>query len=119
MSHVVTIRTEVRDAAAVRAACVRLSLPEPKAGRFRLFSAEAAGLAVRLPGWRYPAVCDLAAGVVRCDTYEGRWGDPKQLGRFLQGYAVEKAKLEARRRGHAVAERTLADSSVRLTVGVA
>ena len=61
---------------------------------------------------------DLAAGTVRYDTYEGRWGEPAQLGRFLQAYALEKATLEARRRGHSVSERRLADGSVRLTVAV-
>ena len=118
MSHIVTIQTEVRDAVAVEAACSRLSLPAPRAGTFRLFTDEATGLAVELPGWRYPAVCELTSGSVRCDTYNGRWGDPAQLGRFLQGYAVEKAKLEARRRGHPVAEHQLPNGSVRLTVRV-
>ena len=118
MSHVVTIRTEVRDRAAVRAACSRLGLPQPREGTFQLFGGEATGLAVELPGWRYPAVCELASGSVRYDNYAGRWGDPSRLGAFLQGYAVEKAALEARRRGHAVSERTLADGSVRLTVSV-
>jgi hypothetical protein len=32
--------------------------------------------------------------------------------------AVEKATIEARRKGHAVAERALADGSIRLTVTV-
>ena len=118
MSHVVTIETEVRDARAVASACRRLGLPEPTAGTVQLFSGEATGLAVRLPGWRYPVVCDTASGQVRFDHYEGRWGDPQLLGRFLQMYAVEKARLEARQRGHGVTEQTLPDGSIRLTVSV-
>ncbi len=38
MSHIVTIKTEVRDAAAVRAACRRLGLSEPVQGNARLFT---------------------------------------------------------------------------------
>jgi hypothetical protein len=73
---------------------------------------------VRLPGWLYPAVVEAGTGRVRYDNYGGAWGDPAQLGRFLQAYALEKAAIEARLRGHAVAERALVDGSIRLTVTV-
>ena len=52
MSHIVTIKTEVRDATAVRAACQRLGLPVPVQGKTRLFSGEVEGLAVQLPDWQ-------------------------------------------------------------------
>ena len=51
-------------------------------------------------------------------NYSGAWGDPAQLGRFLQAYALEKASLGARAKGHSVSERALADGSVKLTVTV-
>jgi hypothetical protein len=44
--------------------------------------------------------------------------EPAQLDRFLQCYAVEAAKLQARRQGHGVSEQQLEDGSVRLTVQV-
>lgn len=44
MSHVVTIKSEVRDATAVRAACQRLGLPQPVEGTHRLFTSSATGL---------------------------------------------------------------------------
>ena len=31
------------------------------------------------------------------DTYRGHWGDPNRLDAFLQAYAVERAKIEARK----------------------
>ena len=93
MSHIVTIEVEIRDETAVRAACRRLSLPEPVHGKHRLFSGEVAGLAVELPNWRYPVVCDLATGETRYDNYEGRWGDQAHLDAFLQRYSVENAVL--------------------------
>ena len=118
MSHIVTIKTEVRDAAAVRAACKRLGLAEPVQGTTRLFSGEVSGLIVQLPDWQYPIVADLATGQLRLDDFGGRWGDRKQLDGFLQAYAVERAKAEARRRNHTVTEQQMADGSVKLTIQV-
>ena len=118
MSHIVTIKTEVRDANAVRAACHRLSLAEPIQGKTKLFSGEVEGLAVKLPEWVYPVVCDLPSGQLHYDNFNGRWGDQKHLDRFLQAYAVEKTKIEARKKGHTVMETPLSDGSIRLTIQV-
>jgi hypothetical protein len=118
MSHVVTIRTEVKDAEAVRSACRRLGLAQPTEGTATLFATEVKGLLVKLPDWVYPAVIDTATGQVNFDNYGGVWGDPKHLDAFLQAYAVEKAKLEARKRGHSVYEQPLADGSIKLTIQV-
>ena len=60
MSHIVTIKTEVRDPQAVASACRRLGLPEPVHGTATLFSGEATGLLVKLPDWLYPVVLDTA-----------------------------------------------------------
>jgi hypothetical protein len=95
LSHIVTIKTEVRDANAVRSGCRRLRLPHPVQSTHRLFSGE-----------------------LRYDNYGGRWGDQKHLDAFLQAYAVEKAKIEARRKGHSVSESQLTDGSVKLTINV-
>lgn len=85
MSHVVSIQTQVKDAATVRAACQRLNLP---------------------------------TGEMKMDDFGGRWGDRRHLDKFLQMYAVEKARIEARKRGHALTEATLPDGSIKLTINV-
>ena len=118
MSHIVSIKTEIRDQFAVAAACSRLKWPEPVQGRHRLFSTTVDGLAVKAPRWQYPIVCDLASGELSYDNFEGRWGDPVELDRFKQSYAVEKTKIEARKQGRYVSEQTLADGTVQLTVEV-
>ncbi len=118
MSHIVEIKSEIRDEQAVRAACVRLKLAAPETKTVRLFSATATGLCVELPGWRYPVVADLKTGKLAYDNYQGHWGEQKHLDAFLQGYAVEKAKLEGRRRGHSVSETRLEDGSIRVLVRV-
>lgn len=119
MSHIVSIKTEVRDVAAIRAACDRLRLPAPTEGVVELFSGEAKGIAVQLPDWVYPVVCDTASGELKYDHFEGRWGDQRQLDHFIQMYAVEKAKIEARKVGHTVTEQQLTDGSIKLTIQVA
>ena len=123
MSHIVQLATKIHDPIAITAACRRLGLIPPLAGTARLFSGEATGLLLQLPGWTYPAVIDHLTGAIRYDNFEGRWGETRQLDRFMQMYAVEKAKLEAHHRGFRCSEQALpgwqhqaADSRRRLTV---
>lgn len=116
MSHIVTIKTEVRDLTALSAACCRLQLSEPITQTVRLFSGSVFGHTVQLSGWRYPVVFEPESGQVHFDNYQGRWGEAAQLDRLLQAYAVEMAKRQARQQGHTVTEQTLTDGSIKLTV---
>lgn len=119
MSHIVSIKTQVKDPLAVAAACRRLQLSEPHTGTAKLYTSEATGLIVALPEWLYPVICDTATGELHYDNFKGRWGDESHLHRFLQAYAVEKATIEARRAGHSVRESLLSDGSIRLQIAVA
>lgn len=87
-------------------------------GKTELFSGEVEGLAVQLPEWVYPVVCDTASGQVKFDDFGGKWGDRKELDRFIQAYAAEKVKIESRKKGHLVTETQLADGSIKLTVQI-
>lgn len=118
MSHIVQIKTEVRDETAVQRACSRLHLPAATRGTFKLFTSSEEGLGIELPHWTYPVVANTDTGQLRYDNYEGRWGSQEFLDQFLQMYAVEKAKLEARKKGHAVTEQRLDNGSIKLTVAV-
>ena len=118
MSHVVKIETQIKDIAGVRAACTRLKLKQPEQGTFKLFSGAVTGWAVQLPDWTYPVVCNVTSGDIKFDNFGGRWGDQKELDRFLQAYAVEKARIEARRKGHTVTERKLDNGAIKLTIQV-
>jgi hypothetical protein len=73
LSHIVQIQTQVRDPAAVSAACSRLNLPAPVQGTAELYSGEATGLLVRLPGWEYPVIIDVVTGTTEYDNYGGAW----------------------------------------------
>ena len=118
MSHIVSIKTELRDHAAVSAACRRLELPPPLVGTAQLFSGQITGLIVLLPDWTYPVVIDTTTGQAHYDNYNGAWGDQAHLDRLLQIYAVEKARIEARKKGHEITEHSMADGSIRLTIRV-
>ena len=118
MSHIVEIKTQVRDAAAATSACSRLNLGAPVEGRTQLFSGEVTGLAVRLSEWRYPVVFETDTGRAHFDNFNGRWGKQVELDRFLQIYGVEKARLEARQAGHSCFEQPQDDGSIKLTVQV-
>ena len=119
MSHIVTIKCEIRDPVALAAACTKLGLPPPRHGTARLYASEATGQIVELSGWTYPVVIDTEQRQTSFDNYGGAWGDAKELDNLLQAYAVCKASLEGRKAGHSVTEKTLADGSIKLTVQVA
>ena len=118
MSHAVTIRTQVRDPLAVQSACMRLKLPAPVFGLTSLFNVQKIGWAVRLAGWLYPVVCNTDQGEIEFDNYGGKWGSQLELDKFLQIYAVEKAKIEARKSGYTATEQSLPDGSIRVRVQV-
>ena len=118
MSHIVSIKTQIKDPHALAAACVRLGLSQPTQGKAQLFTSEASGLIVELPGWTYHAVIDVTAGTIAYDNYQGAWGDQKERDKLLQAYAMEKARIVARQAGHGVTEQNLADGSIKLTVSV-
>jgi hypothetical protein len=119
LSHIVQIKVQINDLKALGIACQRLSLQAPEQKTVRLFNDNATGLAVSLPGWRYPVLFNLARGTANYDNFVGRWGEQKELDKLLQAYAVEKARLEARKRGHIVKEESLSDGSIKLSIQVA
>jgi hypothetical protein len=115
MSHTVNIRTKITDLASIQAACNRLKLQSPTKGEVRLFDRIAQGTGIQLDGWRFP-VCIESDGNLLFDNFGGFWGTPEKLDQFQQAYAVEKAKLEARKQGYTCQESLLADGSIRLNV---
>jgi len=55
---------------------------------------------------------------LKYDNFKEQWGDQKHLDQFVQTYCIEKATLEARRKGYSVVEHPLANGSVKLTVNM-
>jgi hypothetical protein len=118
LSHIVEVKTQVRDPAAVAAACRRLALPEPVRGTAELYSGDVCGLIVRLPDWAYPVVIDTDTGTIRFDNYNGAWGDEQHLHRFQQAYVVEQSRIEARKKSYLTTEQSLGDGSIMVEIEV-
>lgn len=114
MSHVVTIKTQYMDPGAIAAACKRLNWPAPTQGTHDIYGTRnrATGLGTTPTGWYRPLVIDSRGGL----HYETHWKDHEALDAFAQAYAVEKAKIEARKQGYSATETTLADGSIRLDI---
>lgn len=135
MSHIVTIKTELRDLQAIRAACKRLGWTFVEGqrtyawyGRYMGDSQLPEGItqeelghcdhAIRVPGASYEiGLKATGRGFVPLWDYWHAGKLPENAGqRLAQAYAIEKARAEARRAGHTVSERQLADGSVQLTI---
>jgi hypothetical protein len=117
LSHIVTIQVEVKDFDAIKSAARRLNLKEPAYGRATIYTTDVEGVIVELGhDWIYPVVCNLTTGELKYDNFNQQWGDQKYLDQFVQTYCIEKATIEARRKGYSVVERPLKDGSIQLTV---
>ena len=123
MSHFVTIKTQIKDLAALRDACAELGLAV-------LDRAEARGFAgathkgdhvLRLKGPFDIAVNQQPDGSLglTCDWWDGHVEKEvgSQYGRLLQLYATHKATREARRKGLSVQRTLRTDGSIKLTIG--
>ena len=64
MSHIVTVRNQLRDSLVIQSACSRLNLPAPTFGTAKLFVTEKTGWIVKLTGRKYPAVCNTTNGEI-------------------------------------------------------
>jgi len=116
LSHIVKIQTKIRDTTAVNAACSRLGIPAARTGKACIYGTNYEGTVVQLPGWQYPIVIDPTTGEVKYDNYGGAWGKQEELDKFLQRYAAEKAKAEARKKGMSVTEEQMTDGSLKIKI---
>ena len=123
MSHFTTIQTQIRDIAALRAACVELGveLSETGVARGYLGNTHRGDLVIRLKGPYDIAITRQQDGSfgLTCDWWNGHVEQEvgTNYGRLLQLYGVHKAKIEAQRKGYTVRRQTLGDGSIKLVIG--
>ena len=122
MSHFATIQTQVRDIHALIAACNEMGFPVSSNAEARGFShnKQKGDFVVRLKGPYDVAVNrnpDGAYGLTT-DWWDGHVEKEvgKDYGKLLQLYAVHKATIEARKKGHLVRRQQVNDS-IKLTIG--
>ena len=82
----------------------------------KFYSSTESGLAVKLPGYRFPVVIDPRTGEMKADTYGGNWGDEALQDKLQQGYAIEAGRADAEKKGALFAEEPLSDGSVKCTI---
>ena len=121
MSHTIKAGFKFTNEAALKAAAKHQGWQLKDRGTHKLFDGTKRenAFALSIPGWRHDVILDVDRGEALYDNYGGRWGDEQQLHKFLQAYAVEKVKLEARRQGQTAIEQPLADGSIRVQIAVA
>jgi hypothetical protein len=123
MSHFTSIQTQIRDIAALRAACTELGveLIENAVARGYGRNTQKGDFVIRLKGPYDIAVNkqqDETFGLTT-DWYAGHVEKEvgANFGRILQLYGVCKAQAEARRKGYTTRRQTLGDGSIKLTIG--
>ena len=124
MSHISKIELEVRDIQVLGNACKRLGLELLKGQKtFKWYGKEAeCDHAIRVPGANYEigVVKNGSLYELNCDYYDPNIEKTigRQGGILKQAYAVEKAKVEARKKGYSVVERRI-ETGIRLHVRIA
>ena len=117
MSHTTKVKVEHKFDSSMenilREACKKQGLTLLPWGEHKLYNSRETGYAVKLPGWKYPAV--LNAEGIAMDNYNGSWGDEAKLKRFLRRVSAEKIIKDARRKGYTIAE-TEIDGEIKLTL---
>jgi len=122
MSHFVTIKTQIKDIEALRAACAELGLEMQENSIARGYGSTRvpAEFVIKLKGPFDIAVNRQAEGVFALSTDWWAGHVEKEVGkdysRLLQLYAVHKATREARNRGFRVQRAALQDGTIKLTL---
>jgi len=119
LSHITTVKTELRNLEMLQTACRLLDVSYLGFGEHKVYTAQVLGHAFQLDGWKYPCVVNIEKGSVTMDNSQGHWGNMDKFDQFTQRYAVEAAKHEASRLGfNTFTEQTLEDGRIKLVIDV-
>jgi hypothetical protein len=123
MSHFVSVQTQIRDITALRSACSELGLAMIENTTARGYGGQTrrGDYVIRLRGPYDIAVNQQPDGTLGLTTDWWSWHVEKEVGskfgRLLQLYGVHKARIEARKKGYTTRRQTLANGSIKLTIG--
>jgi len=122
MSHISKIELEVKDLGILGQACDRLGLTLIRNQKtFKWYGKESpCDHAIRVPGAQYEIGVIQSAGgryELNCDFYDSNIEKVvgKAGGLLKQAYAIQKTKIEARKKGYSVVERKT-ETGIRLHV---
>jgi hypothetical protein len=91
MSHTVILEIKFKSRKALEKACKRVGVEILGERDVSFYGSTHHGLAIQLPGWRYPIVVE-GGGKVAYDNYDGQWGDTKELNKLSAYYLAEETK---------------------------
>lgn len=122
MSHFTTIKTQIRDIPALRAACAEMGLPVLQKAQARGYAGNQlpGDYVLQLKGPYDVALTRQADGshALACDWWQGHVEKEvgPNFGKLLQLYGVHKATREARAKGCLVQRRAQQDGSIKLVI---
>ena len=94
MSEDVKIKAQVTNRESFTVVCrdpdSRVKHFSSEATEVRLFSSKHCGLTAQFDGWSFPVV--FKRDEIVFDNYNGKWGDKRDLDRFLRNYAAEESR---------------------------
>lgn len=104
MSHSQTIKVLVTNKEALELTAKEMNATSfsTEEGEVRMYDGTYKGMFVHFPGWKYPVV--FSNGEVRYDSYNGAWGNERDLKTFRQSYASNVVRVEGAREGMTVQE---------------
>ena len=123
MSHFTTIETQIRDIAALKAACAELGVGLEAGAEARGYGRRQVrgDYVVRLKGPYDIAADRMPDGGYRLTTDWWSGHVEKEVGtnfaRLLQLYGVHKTMREARKKGYLASRKTLPNGAIKLTIG--
>jgi hypothetical protein len=92
------IVTSLHDRDTLAETCRELGLSPPRQGSVTLEAGAVAGLVVRLPGVRFPIVCDLLTGLVAYHPLDNGFQPYERVMRFVCRYYAVQARQKPTRR---------------------
>lgn len=114
MSHIVKVKTQIKNNECLALACRQVGASEPQEGSCEIFGTSYNGTYFKLPGWRYP-VCLSPNGTINYDNYRGSWGDKKVLDELLQRYTTNVSVRNLVRQGfRMVGQPTIVNGKMRV-----
>src|ERR1017187_7933997 len=122
MSHFTTVKTQIKDIAALRSACAELGLTVKQNAQARGYyeNKTKGDYVIKLKGPYDIALNQQPDGSygITADLWEGYVEKEvgKDYGKLLQLYAVHKATQEARKKGHLTRRSQQNDGSIKLVI---
>lgn len=97
MSHIVTIKSQMKNIEALTASCEALKIPfQVGPHQVTLYAGQQVktDFSFQLPGWRYRCAVNAETGEVKMDNFGGSWGKIEEFDKLHQEYSAQVVERE-------------------------